>query len=138
MTGGDEFSEKFRQIVSQVQLWKLIASRMRSTTVSSAGPRTTALLTQKTTGRTPIDDTTDIYAICDVIKYFFRTLPDPVIPSVMYFAFIDSASEFELLFLILFTKDSLRIVFQELRTLSLVWHTSGASSENSLLRILIF
>ncbi|KAF9784053.1 hypothetical protein BJ322DRAFT_1109900 [Thelephora terrestris] len=42
-------------------------------------------------GRTPIDGNTDIYAICDVIKYFFRNLPEPVVPSNVYFAFIDSA-----------------------------------------------
>jgi len=42
-------------------------------------------------GRTPIDNTTDIYAICDVIKSFFRTLPEPVIPPTTYFTFIDSA-----------------------------------------------
>jgi len=42
-------------------------------------------------GHTLIDDSTDIYAICDVIKSFFRTLPEPVVPSTMYFTFIDSA-----------------------------------------------
>jgi len=50
-------------------------------------------LTLWTTGHTPIDNGTDIYAICDVIKSFFRTLPEPVIPSTMYFRFIDSASK---------------------------------------------
>lgn len=46
-------------------------------------------------GRTPIDNTTDIYAICDVIKSFFRTLPEPVITPTTYFTFIDSASKFQ-------------------------------------------
>lgn len=50
------------------------------------------------TGRTPIDDTTDIYAICDVIKSFFRTLPEPVVPSTTYFTFIGSASKLQPLF----------------------------------------
>ena len=46
------------------------------------------------TGHTPIDGSTDIYAICDVIKSFFRTLPEPVIPFTMYFTFINSARKF--------------------------------------------
>ena len=51
------------------------------------------LLTLRVTGRTPIDNNTDIYAICDVIKSFLRTLPEPVIPFSMYFTFISSASK---------------------------------------------
>lgn len=68
---------------------------MPSTTVSSASLRATSLLMLGVTGRTPIDDTTDIYAICDVIKSFFRTLPEPVVPPTMYFTFIGSASKFQ-------------------------------------------
>lgn len=42
-------------------------------------------------GQSPINSSTDIYAVCDVIKSYFRTLPDPVIPSSMYFDFIATA-----------------------------------------------
>jgi hypothetical protein len=44
-------------------------------------------------GQSPINSSTDIYAVCDVIKSYFRTLPDPVIPSSMYFDFIATASK---------------------------------------------
>jgi len=86
------------------------------------------------TGHTLIDDSTDIYAICDVIKSFFRTLPEPVVPSTMYFTFIDSASKFQLSYS--WTNPS-HILFQKSKVLSLVWQKSGASSASSPLQISI-
>jgi hypothetical protein len=134
--GADAFPEKLWQIVSPDRLWRLMGSRMRSTTVSSASSRTTSLLNLEMTGRTPIDGSTDIYAICDVIKYFFRSLPEPVVPSTVYFAFIDSASRFQLLFVPVI--NSPHIVFQKSKVSSLAWQTSGASSGSYPPRILIF
>lgn len=43
-------------------------------------------------GESPITSSTDVYAVCDVIKSYFRTLPDPVIPASMYHDFIAIAS----------------------------------------------
>ena len=94
---------------------------------------TSPQLTLWITGHTLIDNTTDIYAICDVIKSFFRTLPEPVIPSTMYFTFIDSASKLSALP----GGKPPHLVFKKLKVLSLVWRTSGASFANSPLRISI-
>lgn len=41
-------------------------------------------------GETPVDGSTDIYAVCDLVKSWFRVLPEPVFPSDSYFAVIDA------------------------------------------------
>jgi hypothetical protein len=43
-------------------------------------------------GESPITSSTDVYAVCDVIKSYFRTLPDPIVPGSMYYDFIATAS----------------------------------------------
>ena len=83
------------------------------------------------TGHTPIDGSTDIYAICDVIKSFFRTLPEPVIPFTMYFTFINSARKFPAPF----RDKPTHAVLKKSKVLSPVWRASGTSSVNSPLRI---
>lgn len=43
-------------------------------------------------GDMPITESSDIYAICDLIKSWFRLLPEPVFPSRAYFAIIEAIS----------------------------------------------
>ena len=40
----------------------------------------------------PITESSDIYAIGDLIKSWFRLLPEPVFPSSAYFAMIEAIS----------------------------------------------
>ncbi|KAF9222356.1 hypothetical protein BS17DRAFT_838369 [Gyrodon lividus] len=41
-------------------------------------------------GEMPITDSADVHAICDLIKSWFRLLPEPVFPSSAYFGIIDA------------------------------------------------
>ncbi|KAF5354352.1 hypothetical protein D9758_010729 [Tetrapyrgos nigripes] len=41
-------------------------------------------------GRNPISEATYIHAVCDLIKSWFRVLPEPIFPPFMYHEFIDS------------------------------------------------
>ncbi|KAL4079080.1 hypothetical protein J3A83DRAFT_4455400 [Scleroderma citrinum] len=41
-------------------------------------------------GEMPITETTDIHAVCDLIKSWFRLLPEPVFPSSAYFSVIEA------------------------------------------------
>lgn len=41
-------------------------------------------------GEMPITETTDIHAVCDLIKSWFRLLPEPVFPSSAYFSIIEA------------------------------------------------
>lgn len=43
-------------------------------------------------GEMPITESSDIYAIGDLIKSWFRLLPEPVFPSLAYFAIIEAIS----------------------------------------------
>lgn len=43
-------------------------------------------------GEMPITESTDVYAICDLIKSWFRILPEPVFPSAAYYAIIEAIS----------------------------------------------
>ena len=43
-------------------------------------------------GESPIEPTTDIHAVCDLIKYWFRVLPEPVFPPSSYFQVIEAMS----------------------------------------------
>lgn len=40
----------------------------------------------------PITENTDVYAIGDLIKSWFRLLPEPVFPSSAYYAIIEAIS----------------------------------------------
>lgn len=40
----------------------------------------------------PIAESSDIYAIGDLVKSWFRLLPEPVFPSSAYFAIIEAIS----------------------------------------------
>ncbi|KIJ66150.1 hypothetical protein HYDPIDRAFT_187160 [Hydnomerulius pinastri MD-312] len=41
-------------------------------------------------GEMPITENTDIHAVCDLIKSWFRLLPEPVFPSFAYFGIIEA------------------------------------------------
>ncbi|KAI6043474.1 hypothetical protein EDC04DRAFT_2890865 [Pisolithus marmoratus] len=41
-------------------------------------------------GEMPITESTDIHAVCDLIKSWFRLLPEPVFPSSAYFGIIEA------------------------------------------------
>ena len=49
-------------------------------------------------GEYPIRESTDIHAICDLVKSWFRVLPEPVFPPSSYHDVMDAMSEFELWF----------------------------------------
>jgi hypothetical protein len=36
------------------------------------------------TGESPIQSSTDIYAVCDLVKLWFRVLPEPLFPPRNY------------------------------------------------------
>ena len=40
----------------------------------------------------PITESTDVYAIGDLIKSWFRVLPEPLFPSSAYYAVIEAIS----------------------------------------------
>ncbi|KAJ7641022.1 rho GTPase activating protein 22 [Roridomyces roridus] len=42
-------------------------------------------------GEDPLDTTTDIHAVCDLIKSWFRVLPEPLFPSADYHAVIETS-----------------------------------------------
>lgn len=44
-------------------------------------------------GEFPIRETTDIHAICDLVKSWFRLLPEPVFPASSYFEVMEAMSE---------------------------------------------
>jgi GTPase-activating protein BEM2 len=52
-------------------------------------------------GESPICPSTDIYAVCDLVKSWFRSLPQGVIPQSSYHEAIAAVSECPQLFLIL-------------------------------------
>lgn len=45
-------------------------------------------------GEDPLDVYTDIHAICDLIKSWFRVLPEPLFPPASYHEAIDIISKF--------------------------------------------
>lgn len=44
-------------------------------------------------GQTYIDPTTDIHAVCGVVKYWFRVLPETAIPEVFFDPVVEAASK---------------------------------------------
>ena len=44
-------------------------------------------------GETPIEPSTDINAVCDLIKTWFRILPEPLFPPSTYYDIIETMSE---------------------------------------------
>jgi hypothetical protein len=51
------------------------------------------LLLTNDIGECPIEPSTDIHAVCDLIKYWFRVLPEPVFPPSSYFQVIEAMSK---------------------------------------------
>ena len=47
-------------------------------------------------GEYPIRESTDIHAICDLVKSWFRVLPEPVFPPSSYHDVMDAMSKFPL------------------------------------------
>lgn len=47
-----------------------------------------------TSGENPIEPSTDIHAVCDLIKTWFRVLAEPLFPPSSYHNVIESMSEF--------------------------------------------
>ena len=45
-------------------------------------------------GQSYIDSYTDINAVCGVVKYWFRVLPETVIPEMFFEPILDAASKF--------------------------------------------
>ena len=43
-------------------------------------------------GQTYIDKMTDIHSVCGVVKYWFRVLPETVIPEALFDTAVDAAS----------------------------------------------
>jgi hypothetical protein len=41
-------------------------------------------------GESPITSSTDIHAVCDLVKSWFRVLPEPVFPPDSYYAVMDA------------------------------------------------
>ena len=50
-------------------------------------------------GQMYIDRMTDIHAVCGVVKYWFRVLPDSVIPESYFDSIVEAASMFIIRFL---------------------------------------
>jgi hypothetical protein len=44
-------------------------------------------------GEDPIDSSTDIHAVCDLVKSWFRVLPEPLFPSADYHLAIEAMRE---------------------------------------------
>lgn len=44
-------------------------------------------------GESPISRSSDIHAVCDLVKSWFRVLPEPVFPSSSYHDIIQAMSE---------------------------------------------
>src|SRR5256885_1836341 len=44
-------------------------------------------------GESLIEPTTDIHVVCDLVKSWFRVLPEPVLPSSSYHRVIEATSE---------------------------------------------
>jgi hypothetical protein len=45
-------------------------------------------------GEDPIESSTDIHAVCDLVKSWFRVLPEPVFPSTDYHLVIEAMRMF--------------------------------------------
>jgi len=65
------------------------------------------------TGKYPIEPSTDIHAVCDLVKSWFRVLPEPVFPASSYFEIIEAMST---LFLLSIPNPFNRILFVELES----------------------
>lgn len=48
-------------------------------------------------GEDPIESSTDIHAVCDLVKSWFRVLPEPVFPSTDYHLVIEAMRAYTLL-----------------------------------------
>ena len=61
--------------------------------VAGATTEVTALREALNKGQTSIDPMSDIHAVCAVVKYWFRNLPETVIPEKFFDSIIEAASE---------------------------------------------
>ncbi|KAI0319572.1 hypothetical protein OF83DRAFT_1170122 [Amylostereum chailletii] len=58
--------------------------------IAGANSEVTSLKEALNRGLWPITSSTDIYAVCDLIKTWFRVLPEPVFPSYSYYDVINA------------------------------------------------
>ncbi|THH20488.1 hypothetical protein EW146_g880 [Bondarzewia mesenterica] len=58
--------------------------------IAGASSEVNGLKEKLNRGEWPITSSTDIYAVCDIIKTWFRVLPEPVFPSYSYHDIIDA------------------------------------------------
>ncbi|KAF7346781.1 Rho GTPase activating protein 22 [Mycena sanguinolenta] len=58
--------------------------------LAGAASTITALKDAFNRGEDPIDSFTDIHAVCDLVKSWFRVLPEPLFPSSSYYLAIDA------------------------------------------------
>ncbi|KAJ6454183.1 rho GTPase activating protein 22 [Mycena sanguinolenta] len=58
--------------------------------LAGAASTITALKDAFNRGKYPIDSFTDIHAVCDLVKSWFRVLPEPLFPSSSYYLAIDA------------------------------------------------
>ena len=62
--------------------------------IAGAATEINALKDAYNRGEYPIRETTDIHAICDLVKSWFRILPEPVFPPSSYHDVMDAMSMF--------------------------------------------
>lgn len=62
--------------------------------LADAASTITALKSAFNRGEDPIESSTDIHAVCDLVKSFSRGLPDPLFPSADYHLAIDVSIAF--------------------------------------------
>jgi len=62
--------------------------------IAGAATEINALKDAYNRGEYPIRQTTDIHAICDLVKSWFRILPEPVFPPSSYHDVMDAMSTF--------------------------------------------
>lgn len=68
--------------------------RCRVDRIAGAVTEINALKDAYNRGEYPIKETTDIHAICDLVKSWFRVLPEPMFPPASYHEVMDAMSTF--------------------------------------------
>jgi len=61
--------------------------------IAGAATEINALRDAYNRGESPIRESTDVHAICDLVKSWFRLLPDPVFPAASYHEVMEAMSK---------------------------------------------
>ncbi|KAJ7873656.1 Rho GTPase activation protein [Mycena olivaceomarginata] len=92
-TGTDDYTARYHSVRPRTLSLRDKEPRVIGNRLAGAASTITALKESFNRGEDPIESSTDIHAVCDLVKSWFRVLPEPLFPSADYHLAIEAMRE---------------------------------------------